>query len=198
MGSFLSLITFAITHITLIFGIGSKEPHNKKIDGIVSVDDDNSIKNDDGLKTFEMFIDAIAFKESSDDYSVVNRYGYMGRYQIGHLAMEDLGIYGRGDFLENHKLQDIAFISLLKINKYRLRKEIEIFVGKTIDGVFITESGVLSAAHLVGASSVKKFLYNGLEKKDGNGVSVKTYLKNFSGYEINIEAKRKINLSNYK
>ena len=32
------------------------------------------------------FLDAIGFKESGNRYDIVNRYGYMGRYQFGKLS----------------------------------------------------------------------------------------------------------------
>ena len=70
-------------------------------------------------------------------------------------------------------------------NKWDLREEIEASEGKVVDGVRITESGILAAAHLGGAGSVKKFLKsNGNKKcKDAYGTSVKTYLLEFAGYE---------------
>lgn len=149
-------------------------------------------------KTFEMFIDSLAFKESSNRYHIINQLGYKGRYQFGGMVLKDLGIYDRKDFIENHRLQDKAFVSLLSINKYRLRNEIKKYTGKYVNGVYITESGILSAAHLVGSGAVKKFLKRNKLTKDANGVSVIDYLQKFSGYEINVEAKRKINLSNFK
>ena len=38
---------------------------------------------------------------------------------------------------------------------------------KTIHGVYITESGILAAAHLAGAGNVRKFFRKGYEFKDG-------------------------------
>lgn len=145
-------------------------------------------------KPFKMFIDSIAFMESSDRYDIVNRFGYKGRYQLGKMVLKDLEISNRKDFLSNKKLQDTAFISLLRINKYRLRKEIKKYVGKYVDSIYITESGILSASHLVGSKSVKKFLTQNINTKDGNGISLKYYLKKFSNYKIPLTAKRKISL----
>ena len=54
-------------------------------------------------------------------------------------------------------MQEKAFDALLSINKWELRKEIRKYAGKTIKGVEITESGLLAAAHLGGAGSVKTF-----------------------------------------
>ena len=55
----------------------------------------------------------------------------------------------------------------------------------------VTESGILAAAHLGGAGSVRKFLEsNGKKKcKDGYGTTVKSYLRKFGVYEThNIKA----------
>ena len=76
-------------------------------------------------------------------------------------------------------------MALLSKNKWVLKDEIEKFSGKVVGGVKVTESGILAAAHLGGAGSVKKFLNsNGTRKcKDDYGTSVKTYMRDFGGYE---------------
>lgn len=142
------------------------------------------------------YMNAVGFRESSNNYGIVNEYGYQGRYQIGKMAMKDLGIKGGKSFLNDHKLQDDAFKALLSINKYRLRNYITKYENTYINGIKITESGLLGAAHLVGARSVKKYLRSGGKKvrKDGNGTSLEEYLELFGGYELGIVAKRKIKL----
>ena len=73
-------------------------------------------------------------------------------------------------------------------------KEIKKYVGKTINGIHITESGILAAAHLAGESSVKKFFKHqgGYNFADGNGVTLQHYLKAFAGYDTSdIEAVQK-------
>ena len=59
------------------------------------------------------------------------------------------------------------------------------FVGKKIGGVLITESGILAAAHLAGAGSVKKYLrsYGAQNFADGYGSTVRYYMKRFAGYD---------------
>ena len=66
-----------------------------------------------------------------------------------------------------------------------MRDYINDFEGKVIDGVKITESGILAAAHLGGSGSVKRFLNSNGEKKckDEYGASVKSYMKDFGGFE---------------
>jgi len=54
-----------------------------------------------------------------------------------------------------------------------------------VDGIKITESGILAAAHLGGTGSVKRFLNTNGERKckDEYGTSVRTYLRDFGGFE---------------
>ena len=136
-------------------------------------------------KSFIGFKQAIAVKESQGMYKLVNPYGYMGKYQFGKVTLRALGITDTQDFLDNPMLQERAFKALLSKNKWELRKEIPKYEGRVINGVEITESGLLAAAHLAGAGSVKKFLKsNGSQGfKDGFGTSLKSYIKKFGGYD---------------
>lgn len=136
-------------------------------------------------KSYTGFKQAVAFKESQGLYKLVNRYGYMGKYQFGKTALRGLGIYNTKEFLNNPRMQERAFKALLSKNKWELRKEIHRFEGQVIKGVTITESGLLAAAHLAGAGSVKNFLKSNGKKgfKDGFGTSLKSYIKKFGGYD---------------
>ena len=136
-------------------------------------------------KYFIGFKEALAFKESQGHYNRVNSLGYMGKYQFGSETLKSIGIQNHSNFMVNPKLQEKAFIALLKRNKYELQDEIRFYSGKIISGVKITESGILAAAHLGGVNSVKKFLNtNGNRKcKDENGASIKTYMRDFGGFE---------------
>ena len=142
-------------------------------------------------KHFIGFKEAIAIRESQGQYRLVNSLGYMGKYQFGTDALRFFGIKSNDAFLNSPELQEKAFVALIKFNKYKLQDIIEEYRGKTIDGVHVTESGILAAAHLGGAGSVRKFLEsNGKKKcKDGYGTTVKSYLRKFGGYEThNIKA----------
>ena len=136
-------------------------------------------------KFFIGFKEAIAFKESQGEYHKINSSGYMGKYQFGSETLKTIGVHDTLSFLRNPKLQEKAFVALLSKNKWELKDEIEKFSGRIISGVKVTESGILAAAHLGGVGSVKRFLNsNGDFKcKDGNGASVKTYMRDFGGYE---------------
>ena len=133
----------------------------------------------------EHFLNAIGHRESTNRYDVVNKWGYMGRYQFGKSTLKGLGYdVSKKEFLSNPELQEEAMLSLLKHNKEKLQKYIDVFDGKTINGIYITESGILAAAHLGGQGSVKRYFRNGKVFKDGNGTRITSYMDKFSGYDI--------------
>lgn len=165
------------------------------------------------------FLQALGNQESGAEekpYFCMNKYGYVGRYQMGEQAMAEMGIYKKrknkrfnkvvynndwsGTFVKNkygiknlwdfrtspekqellqmdYKKNDWKYIKSLGLDKY---------VGKKINGVKITESGLLAGAHLVGVGGVRKYLKsNGKnDVKDRNGTPVSTYIKKFAGYEV--------------
>ncbi|MEZ4853810.1 peptidoglycan-binding protein LysM [Flavobacterium sp.] len=137
-------------------------------------------------KTYVGFKEAIAFKESRGKIHLVNPFGYMGKYQFGKSTLRTVGIYDFQEFLRNADWQDKAFKALIARNKWELRKEIEKYCGREINGVEITESGILAAAHLGGAGSVKKYLKSNGRRgfKDGFGTSLRSYIKKFGGYDV--------------
>ena len=137
-------------------------------------------------KSFIGFAQKMAYKESRGQLHLVNPYGYMGKYQFGKSALRTVGIYDYQEFLNNANWQDKAFEALISRNKWELRKEIAKFSGKVINGIEITESGLVAAAHLGGAGSVKKYLRSNGKKgfKDGFGTSLSSYIKKFANYDI--------------
>jgi len=136
-------------------------------------------------KSFVGFKEALAFKESGGDYFSVNTFGYLGKYQFGASTLKMIGINNPAKFLKNPALQEKAFIANAARNKWILRRDIKNFVGKRINGVIVTESGILASAHLAGPGSVKKYLRSyGLDNfTDGYGTTVQYYMKRFSGYD---------------
>jgi len=135
----------------------------------------------------DTFLYDMAERESSNRYDVVNQYGYMGAYQFGSQTLKNLGYkVTRKEFLSNPILQEEAMLKLLKANKYTLRRQIKKYDGKLVNGVLVTESGLLAAAHLVGAGTVRKWIRNGKKYTDGNGVDLTSYLVKFNGYYLNI------------
>lgn len=136
-------------------------------------------------RTFVGYKENLAFKESQGQYKLVNRYGFMGKYQFGTSALQSIGITDRTSFLKDPVLQEKAFSALCAKNKWLLRDEIMAYEGKIVGGVRITESGMLAAAHLVGAGAVKKYLRSDGKRRivDGFGTSLRSYLKRYGGYD---------------
>jgi hypothetical protein len=136
-------------------------------------------------KYFIGFKEAVAHKESQGKYGKVNTLGYLGKYQFGMETLKSIGIKDSVSFMNSPKLQEKAFVVLLSKNKYELQEYINYFEGKVVDGVKITESGILAAAHLGGTGSIKRFLNSNGERKckDEYGTSVKSYLRDFGGFE---------------
>ena len=137
------------------------------------------------VKGMEEFLFAIGHQESGNRYFIVNRYGYMGKYQFGKSTLKTLKIkVTKEAFLNSPDLQEFAMKQNLLYNKKKLQKYIDKFDGQTINGILVTESGLLAAAHLGGAGSVRKWFRNGKVKEDGNGVKITTYMQRFSGYTL--------------
>ncbi len=132
------------------------------------------------------FREALAFKESRGNYFTTNTLGYLGKYQFGIGTLQLMGVYNASRFLMTPELQEKAFATNLARNKWILRRDIPRFEGKRINGVEVTESGILAAAHLAGAGNVKKYLRSGgvLEVEDAFGTTISYYLKKFRGYDI--------------
>jgi len=136
-------------------------------------------------KTFVGFKEALAYRESRGSYTVVNRFGYMGKYQFGKRILRFFGVNDMDEFLNSPEQQERVFTLSLQRSKWFLRKEIEKYVGKKINGIEITESGILAAAHLAGATSVRKYFkcQGNYDFADGNGITLQHYLKLFAGYD---------------
>ena len=132
------------------------------------------------------FLNQIGKRESSNRYNIVNQFGYMGKYQFGRKTLDKIGFkhVSNKQFLATPSIQEAAMLQLLKSNKHTLRRQIKKYVNTHMHGVFITESGLLAAAHLAGAGNVRKFLRNGKNKRDGLGTPLTEYLTKFSGYNL--------------
>jgi hypothetical protein len=144
--------------------------------------------------SFLGFKEAVGFKESQGKYSSINTLGYLGKYQFGTNTLKLMGVKNTQRFMEDPVLQENLFELNVARNKWILRRDIKRFVGKRINGVQITESGIVAAAHLAGAGNVKKYLrsYGQTDFSDAYGSTIAYYMKRFGGYDIS-EVKPKHN-----
>ena len=157
---------------------------------IFNLNDTTVVLEDD----YEGFKEAVGFKESQSNYTTINEFGYLGKYQFGITTLQLIGVYSAEHFLYSPELQEKAFYAYVSRNKWVLRKYIAQYNGKVVNGIKITESGILAAAHLAGPGSVKRFFKTNGKKvtKDNFGTTVVEYMKKFAGYNLSdIPANRK-------
>lgn len=152
-------------------------------------------------KDYNEFLDCLAVRESSDDYAAENRYGYLGRYQMGGLALRDAGfldqdgawtelansygIFSDSDFLNSPAGQEAAIRAYHReLCRYIRAYGLEQYVGSQYCDVTVTESGLLAASHLVGVRKLKAALAADTMVYDGNFVSAREYMELFSGFDV--------------
>ena len=137
-------------------------------------------------KSYLGFCEDLGFSESSGNYKAVNRLGYLGKYQFGWSALNWVGIHNKRKFLNSPLLQEKAFEALISKNKWVLKDYITEYDGQIIDGIKVTESGLVAAAHLGGAGNVMKFLDTNGEVvfKDANNVPITKYMQTFAAYDV--------------
>lgn len=141
---------------------------------------------------FERFIDDLGKRESGNNWLSVNCIGCFGEWQFKESTVQYLGFkqvtlkkFKKNPEIFPPALQRSALESLIKVNM-ALLKDYERYIGLTINGVTVTKSGMIAAAHLGGARSVRLFLTSGgrLDKKDTLGTAISNYMKKFSFYDI--------------
>jgi hypothetical protein len=153
------------------------------------------------------FLHALALRESGNNYQAINPNGYLGKYQFGPQALQDLGyvvstpnnVFGKYQFTGKDSIwspHDLLFspatqekivsewITLLwnRITSLGLDR----FVGQLYAGIEITPSGLIAAAHLGGVGGLKRFLEQGVNPSDNLGTSISSYLATFSGIPITL------------
>lgn len=161
------------------------------------------------MKTLEEFLEDLGYRESSGDYAAKNQFGYLGKYQMGEEALVDTGYYKRrpgsrhnawdgeftgkdgiytmANFLDSPSIQEKAQREFKKKQwGYLKNLGADKYIGSKINGIEITPSGLLAAAHLLGQGGVMKYLENNgnATLTDGYNTNIEEYLKKFSGYDI--------------
>jgi hypothetical protein len=160
-------------------------------------------------KSYDEFFEQLGQRESNGDYQAENTLGYIGKYQMGEAALIDTGYYktdgknynnefvtgnwtgkdgvwSREDFLNNQQAQETAVRTLAEKNWNTIQRlNLDQYVGQTINGVEITESGLLGGAHLkgVGKGGVIDFLKAVIEGQNAYGTNIKEYVESFGGYD---------------
>ncbi len=173
--------------VTVVYNVPNENAITT-VNPIVVIENDTDILRPFIGNSFIGFKEAVGFKESQGKYNRINTLGYLGKYQFGKSTLKRFKIYDTTLFLKDSKLQEDAFAALCAVNKWILIRDIRRSVGKRINGIRITESGILAAAHLAGAGSVKKYLRSNGEFQfsDAYGTTLENYMKKFAGYDTSI------------
>jgi len=141
---------------------------------------------------FNRFIADLGRRESGNNWKSVNIIGCFGEWQFKESTIHYLGFkqvtlkkFKKNPEVFPPELQRKALESLIKVNM-ALLKDYERYIGQTINGLLVTRSGMIAAAHLGGARSVKLFLTSGgrLDKEDTLGTAISNYMRKFSFYDI--------------
>lgn len=149
--------------------------------------------------------------ESSNDYNKVNQYGYTGAYQFGTAALEHAGMYKPADgeslksnqwkgqitvpgyapmtqqqFLQSPDAQEVAMHQQLHTLADDLHSSgATNYIGKTVNGVPITEASLLAAAHTAGVGKLNDWLQGKANNyADGNGTSIPAYISSVAQNSI--------------
>jgi len=138
------------------------------------------------------FYDELGHLESRNRYTKVNSIGYLGKYQFGIETLHWIGFNTtKSEFLNSPEMQEQAVRRYVQVNQELLHSYINKYAGTiftTYNGtrIYITETGMLAAAHLGGHGSVKKFFNSQGKKnnKDIYGTSIETYLRAFQNTNL--------------
>jgi hypothetical protein len=142
---------------------------------------------------YEKFAEAVGKRESGGNYSAVNSIGFVGKYQFGAAALEDLNLVKGGtgrkgngklndpsvwnisgglpEFLRSPDIQESAMKKFTELNKTRL----EGMTVLTKNSAPAEIAGYLAVAHLLGPGGARD-LKNGKNGADQYGTSGSTYM----------------------
>ena len=157
---------------------------------------------------YSSYAQTIGQRESNGDYKAVNSKGYLGKYQFGAMALEDMGLIKRGAskqgqkglddpsnwtipggkeaFLNDPSLQESTMVRYTKQNFNSLKRLGLINAETTADKV----AGLLASAHLVGPGGAAAMM-RGESRKDAYGTSAESYFKLGSASQGNVQVASK-------
>lgn len=133
----------------------------------------------------EKYIQTLAYHESRNVVDTINKLGYIGLFQFGQSAINHLKLgFTVDEFKKNPKIfprykQIASLKKYTNYNKRILRNYIAKYKNTYFNGVYVTEHGILAAAHLSGTGGVKRFFNEGYVAKDKNGTTIIKYLELF-------------------
>jgi len=138
----------------------------------------------DPKKDWKKYKASVAQIESRGDYKARDGQ-YWGKYQLGEQAraLSGLGKMTFEEFASNPELQEGAFLAWIRfLQQEANRMKLYRYYGKFMDGVQLTESGVVSMSHNAGIGATQQYLARG----GGNPPGGTKFLK-LGGYDLNLE-----------
>ena len=150
-----------------------------KSSSLVNIDAEAAVEND-----LIKFKQRLASKESTDNYTAVNKKGAIGKWQFTNGRLDDYmrenkTRFTRKDFLGSEQLQEKVYDWHVKnMIDYIKEHKLEKYIGTTIKGTEITLEGMLGGAHIGGNAGLRKYLKTGgtYNPDDGNK-SISDYVK---------------------
>lgn len=137
--------------------------------------------------------------QTGPGYRCVNSLGYMGKYQMGRPALNDVGcmsgrrwkncfgydVRGPADFLNNPDLQERA-IRAYNNRQFSYTKPVHSQLCSYVGSLRISPSGLLAGAHLVGHGPAKTYVrtHGRVSSADANGVRVQHYMRKLGGFTL--------------
>jgi len=136
-------------------------------------------------KKYTQRVHSIETHGTTDSASYHQRNGqYWGRYQLGIEARNISGIKRDitfEEFASNPLIQEAAFFAWIRFLKDQMQPEINKYSGRFMNGVQLTESGIISMAHNAGIGACRSYLARGTNPPGGL-----TFLK-MGGYYLNLD-----------
>lgn len=151
------------------------------------------------------FLEKLAMRESQGGYNIHNDGSqYLGRYQIGRDVFQQIGfkdendnwtelaellnVKDDNDFLESEIAQEVAILFAIRWDYQSiLVYQDNQHIGKTIEGVYVTNSGLVAAGHLIGCKKLHKAFVGTIpwsEAVDGKKTSALVYMKEMGGLDL--------------
>jgi hypothetical protein len=194
MNKYKKLILILLTLVAISFTNNNRSLDTLNLSQIkqrlieINILNDRNFQLLESVASLNLFLDRIGFLESSNDYKAKNKFGYVGKYQFNPSLIKKLGYNEtKQGFLNDPLMQEEAMLTLLIYNRKLMKNHIKKYDNKVVNGILITESGILASTHLAGPSNVKRWLDSGVRFKDGLGTSINHYMKTFAGYNLILE-----------
>lgn len=151
------------------------------------------------------FLELLAMREAGGSYTKHNDGSqYLGMYQIGNETFQQIkfkdennkwtdlaGLFGvneDNDFLESEIAQEVAILFALRWDyQIILKNQDDLYMGETIEGVTVTNSGLIAAGHLIGCNKLHDAFIGKIawsEAIDGNKMNALVYMEEMGGLDL--------------